>query len=238
MNVSSFVIWATVPYKSSARLVGFTEYGLVTANCLKYYSTCAFVPVRFHCGSKVTGSPGIICIGCHQVVCHPSEHGTTSNKKHFQVNAHIVKLNAWTESEVTKLTSSTIDETALAILRRQGSRGITTVSLQRKIIFDIPVDPSWLKWQTKLSKLADKHFEISEFHQHTWNCYLMLGFVPPHIPCNSISNLELRRSHKALCDDLVQLSATTIRNICRSEYALTVDAIRTQLPTLNKLVWL
>jgi hypothetical protein len=30
-----------------------------------------------------------------------------------------------------------VDEIALAILKRQGSRGITIVSLQRKIIFDI-----------------------------------------------------------------------------------------------------
>jgi hypothetical protein len=39
------------------------------------------------------------------------------------------------------LTSMTVDETALAILKRQGSRGITIVSLQRKIIYDIQFDP-------------------------------------------------------------------------------------------------
>jgi len=60
---------------------------------------------------------------------------------HLQAKAHIAKLNELTESEVTALTSSTVDETALAILKRQGSRGITIVSSQRKIGFDIQVDP-------------------------------------------------------------------------------------------------
>jgi len=63
----------------------------------------------------------------------------------------------------------------------------------------------------------------------------MLGFVSAHIPSNAISNLELRRSYKALCDDLVLPSATTLSNICRREYALTVDAINKQLPVRNKV---
>ena len=61
--------------------------------------------------------------------------------KHLLAKAHIAKLNKSTESEVTELTSSTVDETALAILQRQGSRGITIVMLQRKTIFDIQLDP-------------------------------------------------------------------------------------------------
>ena len=68
-----------------------------------------------------------------------------------------------------------------------------------------------------------------------WNRYLMLGFVSAHIPWNAISNLELRRSYKALHDDLVLPSATTLSNICRREYALTVDAIKKQLPIQNKV---
>ena len=63
----------------------------------------------------------------------------------------------------------------------------------------------------------------------------MLAFVLAHIPWNSISNLELRRSYKALCDDLVLPSATTLSNICRRVYALTVDAIKKQLPLRNKV---
>jgi len=61
--------------------------------------------------------------------------------KHLVGNAHIAKLNELTESEVTELTSSAVDETALAILKRQGSRRITIVSLQRKTIFDIQFNP-------------------------------------------------------------------------------------------------
>jgi len=82
------------------------------------------VPSRrfyWHCAIEETGSPGIICIVCHQVLRHPSEHGTSSMGKHLLAKAHIAKLNKLTESEVTELTSSTLDETALAILKRQGS---------------------------------------------------------------------------------------------------------------------
>jgi len=87
------------------------------------------------------GRPGIICIVCHQVLRHPSEHGTSSMGKHLLAKAHIAKLKELTESEVTGLTSSTVDETALAILKRQGSRRITRVSSLRQIIFDIQVVP-------------------------------------------------------------------------------------------------
>jgi len=94
-----------------------------------------------HCEIEETGSPGIIYIVCHQVRRHPPEHGTSSMGKHLLAKAHIAKLNELTESEVTELTSSTVDEAALAILKRQGSRGITIVSLQRKTIFDIQLNP-------------------------------------------------------------------------------------------------
>jgi hypothetical protein len=94
-------------------------------------------PFYLHCGIEETGSPGIICIICYQVLRHRSEHGTSSMRKHLLAKAHITKLNEFTESEVTELTSSRVDETSLAILKRQGSPGITIVSLQRKIILDI-----------------------------------------------------------------------------------------------------
>jgi len=47
--------------------------------------------------------------------------------KHLLTKARIAKLNELTESEVTKLTCSTVDETALANLQKEGSRGITIV---------------------------------------------------------------------------------------------------------------
>jgi hypothetical protein len=92
----------------------------------------------------------------------PAQCGNTLLAK-----AHIAKLNELTESEVTELTSSTVDETGLAILKRQGSRGITIVSLQRKSIFDIQLNRYGPKSETKRSKLADIDIETSEFHQDT-----------------------------------------------------------------------
>jgi hypothetical protein len=87
--------------------------------------------------------------------------------------------------------------------------------------------------------MAGKDFETAEFHQDTWNHYVMLRFVSAHILLNAISNLEPRRSYEALRDDLVLPSATTCSNICRREYALTVDAIKKQMPVQNKvsLAW-
>jgi len=73
--------------------------------------------------------------------------------KQLLAKAHIAKLNELTESEVTELTSTTVDGTALAIMKRQGSRGITIVSLQRKFRFDIQLDPYG-------PKLQDKSFQI------------------------------------------------------------------------------
>ena len=63
----------------------------------------------------------------------------------------------------------------------------------------------------------------------------MLGFVSAHIPWNAISNLELRRSYNALRSELVLPSASTLSNICQREYTLTVDAIKKQLPSTNKV---
>jgi hypothetical protein len=68
-----------------------------------------------------SGSPGIICIVCHQVLRRPSEHSTSLTGKHLLVKAHIAKLNKLTESEVSELTNSTLGVTAWAILKRQAS---------------------------------------------------------------------------------------------------------------------
>ena len=155
--------------------------------------------------------------------------------KHLLAKVHIAKLNEFTESEVIELSSPTVDETAFVILKMEGSRGITIVRSQRKIIFHIQVDPYWPKWQTKHSKLAAKDFETSQFHQDTWNRYLMLGLVSAHIPWNGIWNVQLQRSYKALRDDRVLPSATTLSNICLREYVLAVDAMMKQLPSWKKI---
>jgi len=130
-----------------------------------------------HCGMVETSSPGIMFVVCHQVLRHPSEHGTSSMGQHLLAKARIAKLNELTESEVTELTCSMVDETALAILKRQRSRGVTIVSSQKKSIFVIQVNSYWPKWPTKCSKPPATDFEPSEFHQDTWIQYLMSGFV-------------------------------------------------------------
>jgi hypothetical protein len=80
-----------------------------------------------HCRIAETGSPDIIYVVCHPVLRHPSEDGTSSMGKHLLAKAHNAKLNELTEKEVTESTCLTVDKTALAILKRQGSRGITIV---------------------------------------------------------------------------------------------------------------
>jgi len=126
-----------------------------------------------HCGIEETSSPGIRCIICHPVLRHPSEHGTSSMGKHLLAKAQIGMLNELTKSDVAELTSLTVDEKALAMLKRPGSRGITIVSSQRKFIFYIQVNPYWPKWKSKHSKPAPKNFQTAEFHQDPWNPDLM-----------------------------------------------------------------
>ena len=69
----------------------------------------------------------------------------------------------------------------------------------------------------------------------------MLRFVLAHITRNMILNLYLWRLYNALWSELVLPSASTLRNICWTEYLMTVDAIKKQLPSRNKvslaLVW-
>jgi hypothetical protein len=96
---------------------------------------------NLHFGIEVTSSTGNIYIVCHQVLRHPSEYATSSKGRHLLAIAHIAKLNEVTESQVTELTRSMVDETALAILTRHGSRGITIVSSDRQNVFNIKIIP-------------------------------------------------------------------------------------------------
>jgi len=107
-----------------------------------------------HCGIEETGRCGIICIVCHQVLRHPSEHGTSSMGRNLLANMHISKLNELTETEVIELTCSTVDEAALAILKRQRSHGITMVSSQEIFIGDID-------FEALLTVLKDKTLQTS-----------------------------------------------------------------------------
>ena len=63
----------------------------------------------------------------------------------------------------------------------------------------------------------------------------MLGFVSAHIAWNTISNPEQQQPYNALQSELVLPSASTLGNICRREYTLTVDAMKKQLPSTNKV---
>jgi len=63
----------------------------------------------------------------------------------------------------------------------------------------------------------------------------MVAFVLTHSPWEAISNLELQQSFKALRDDLVLPSTTTLSNIWLGGYALAADAIEKQLPPRNKV---
>jgi len=186
-------------------------------------------PFYLHCGIEECDSPGIICIVRYQVLHHPSEHGTSPLGKQLPAKVHISNVNELTESEGTELTSSKVDETALAILKRQGSQGIAIVSSQGKFIFDIQVNPYWLKLQTQRCEMVAKDFETSECHQHTWNRYFLLGFNLAQIPWNAKSNLQLQQSYKVIWSDLRLLSATPLSNIFRRENVLTVDAIEQHL---------
>jgi len=147
-----------------------------------------------HRGIKVTGSAGIICIVCNQVLCHPSTHWTTWMGKHLLGKVHISMLNILWESELTKWTGSMVNETSLAIHRGQVSRGITIVSSQWKFIFDIWIVFISTEVIDKMSKLAAKDIQTAEFHQDTSNRYCMIGFVLAHIWLSVISNHELRQS--------------------------------------------
>jgi len=105
-------------------------------------NNCRHAPLWWfylHRGIDEICSSGIICIVCDQVLRHPSEHDTSSMGKCLLAQAHIAKLNKLTKLEVTNRTCLTVDETVLAILRKQGCRGITIVSSQWKFIFDIQV---------------------------------------------------------------------------------------------------
>jgi len=56
-----------------------------------------------------------------------------------------------------------------------------------------------------------------------------------HIPWNVIPNLEVQQAYNALQRELLLPSSSTLSTICRRVYTLTVDAMKTQLPSTNKV---
>lgn len=79
----------------------------------------------------------MICIVCHQDLRHLSEQGTSSMGTHMLAKVHILTITELTQSEIALLTRIFVDEAALAIWKRQGSREITIVSLPKTFIFGI-----------------------------------------------------------------------------------------------------
>jgi len=134
-----------------------------------------------------TSSPGFIFIVWHQVLCHISEHGTSSMGKHLLAKAHLAKLNNFTKLEYKDLTSSAVKETTLAIQTRQGTQAIATVSSQRKFIFDILVVSILLRVTHKMLQTGSS--ELSKY----WNSPRHLELLP-HIRI-SFGTYSLERNH-------------------------------------------
>jgi len=94
---------------------------------------------------------------------------------------------------------------------------------------------------------VDATYPVTRYNRHTFvytrahsttrahATVQQLRFVAAHSACNAIANLELRQSYKALCDNLVPPSATTLSNISWREDALTLDAIQKQLPSHDQV---
>jgi hypothetical protein len=58
------------------------------------------------------------------VLAHPSEYGIGSMGQHLATITHKVELIKFTESDVTSLTGTAVDEQALAVLKQKGSQGV------------------------------------------------------------------------------------------------------------------
>jgi hypothetical protein len=110
--------------------------------CLKgsiawHNSTCVCLwHFYLHCRIEETGSIGIICISCHQVLRHASKPKAMSLGKHWLAKEYIAKLAEFTKVEVTESSCSIVEESCFAILQRQRSPKITMVRIRKEFSFD------------------------------------------------------------------------------------------------------
>jgi hypothetical protein len=93
-------------------------------------------PFSMLCRIEDTSNPGIRCMICYPVLQHTSEHMISSMGIHLLAKVQMAKSSELTESEVSELKRTTVDETALAIANTPGSHGITIVRLQKKLSCD------------------------------------------------------------------------------------------------------
>ena len=87
----------------------------------------------------------------------------------------------------------------------------------------------------KKRRQADLDIAAKEFDQHTWNRYLLLGFLSALIPFNTLTNPELRRILFSLKPDVNIPSVSTLRRLLATEYEKTTQAIRDNIPEGQKV---
>ena len=87
----------------------------------------------------------------------------------------------------------------------------------------------------KKRRQADLDVAGNEFHPHTWNRYLLLGFLSALIPFNTITNPELRRILFSLKPDVNLPSVSTLHRLPATEYEKTTKAIRDNIPEGQKV---
>lgn len=105
--------------------------------------------------------------------------------------SHIARLNELTELEVSKLTSTTVDETALAILKRLGSLGIIIASLQKTFQLDGSLIPI-------LTQLTDRTLQTG--HNGLSNCRISPRYLEMqrYIPiCFGLYSMEWNIKQRA-----------------------------------------
>ena len=87
----------------------------------------------------------------------------------------------------------------------------------------------------KKRRQADSDIAVKEFDQHTWNRYLLLGFLSALIPFNTLTNPELRRILFSLKPDVNIPSVSTLRQLLATEYEKTTKAIQDNIPEGQKV---
>ena len=87
----------------------------------------------------------------------------------------------------------------------------------------------------KKRRQADLDVAVKEFDPHTWNRYLLLGFLSALIPFNTITNPELRRILFSLKPDVNHPSVSTLRRLLATEYEKTTKSIRDNMPEGQKV---